>query len=56
MTFIKIVKPDLDSLCQELSNGDLGIAIALSVFPATDFLCISTGDPIQLHLFLLGLW
>ena len=48
MNFTKIVKADLDSSCRELSNGGLGIVIALTVFPAINFSCGSTGGPIQL--------
>ena len=34
----KIVKADLNSPRQELSNGGLGIVVALLVVPAMDFL------------------
>ena len=32
MNFTKIDQADLDSPCQELSNGGLGIVVALAVF------------------------
>ena len=32
MNVTKIVKADLDSPCRELSNGSLGIVVALTVF------------------------
>ena len=37
MDFTKIVKADLDSPCRELSNGDLGIVVALPVCSGNDF-------------------
>ena len=49
MNFTKIVKADLDSPRRELSNGGLGIVVALSGFLAIDFVCVSTGGPIQLY-------
>ena len=42
MNFTKIVKTYLDSPRRELSNGGLGIVVALLVFPAVDFSCVST--------------
>ena len=39
----------LDSPCRELSNGGLGIIVTLLVHRGIDFLCVSTGDPIQLY-------
>ena len=48
----KIVPADLDSPHRELSNGGLGIVVALLVRRGIDFSCASTGDPIQLYLFL----
>ena len=50
MIFTKIVKADLDSPRQGLSNDGLGIVVALSVFLAIGFSCVSTGAPIQLYL------
>ena len=38
-----MVKADLESPHQGLSNGGLGIVVALLVCPAIDFLCDSTG-------------
>ena len=35
MNFTKIVRADLDSPCQELSNDGLGIVVALTVFRQT---------------------
>ena len=35
--------------CRELSNGGLGIAVALLVCRQIDFSCVSTGGPIQLY-------
>ena len=43
MDFTKIVKAELDSPRQELSNGGLGIVVALSVFSEIVFLCACTG-------------
>ena len=37
MNFTKIIRAELDSVRQELSNGGLGIAVALLVRPAIDF-------------------
>ena len=48
MNFTKIVKTYLDSPCRELSNGGLEIVVALLVRPAINFVCVSTGGPIQL--------
>ena len=48
MNFAKIVKADLDSPGRELSNGGPGIVVALLVRSGIDFLCVSTGGPIQL--------
>ena len=48
MDFTITVKVDLDSPRQELSNGVLGIAVALTIFPAIDFSCVYIGGPIQL--------
>ena len=50
MSFTKIVKTDLDSLCREFSNGGFGILVALAVFLGIIILCVSTGDPIQLFI------
>ena len=49
MDFTKIVKANLDSLRQELSNSGLGIVIALKDFSVINFSCVSTGGPIQLY-------
>ena len=48
MNFTKIVKADFDSPRRELSNNGLGIVVALLVFPAINFSCVSTGGLIQL--------
>ena len=50
MNFTKSVKADLDSPRRELSNGGLGIVVALLAFPAIDFSCVYmyTGRAIQL--------
>ena len=37
MDFTKIVQADLNSLCQELSNGCLGIVVAVPCFLGTRF-------------------
>ena len=50
MSFTKIVKADLDSSHWTLSNGGLGIVVALSVFQQLIFVCAFTGGPIQLYL------
>ena len=44
----KMYPEDLNTPRQELSNGGLGIAVALLVRPGIDFSCVSTEDPIQL--------
>ena len=49
MNFTKIVKADLDPPRRELSNGCLGIVIALLVCPEIIFSCVSTGGQIQLY-------
>ena len=50
MNFTKTVNADLEFPRRELSNGCLGIVVALSVFPAIDFLSAhSIGCPIQLY-------
>ena len=46
--FTKIVKVDLDSLCQELSNSGLESAVTLLVRWQIDFLSARIGRPIQL--------
>ena len=43
MNFTKIVEVDLNSLRQDLSNGGLGIVVALLVFPEIGFSCVCTG-------------
>jgi len=48
INFTKIVKEDLDSPRQELSNGGLGIVVALLFCWQIDFLSAYTGGPIQL--------
>ena len=40
---------DLHSPRLELSNGGLGIIVALLVHPGIDFSCVSAGGPIQLY-------
>ena len=40
---------DLNSSCQELSNGGLGIAVALLVRWQINFLSARIGRPIQLY-------
>ena len=45
MDFTKIVKEDLDSPCQELSNGGLGIVVAVMDFPEIIiFVCFYWGS------------
>ena len=39
---------DLNYSCQEISNDGLEIVVALLVRWHIDFLCVSTGGPIQL--------
>ena len=46
----KIYPEDLNSPCQELSNGGLEIVVAVLARPGINFLCVSTGGPIQLYL------
>ena len=48
MISTKMVKVDLDSPCQEFSNGGLGIVVALSVFRQSFFLRAHTGGAIQM--------
>ena len=48
MDFTKIVRADLDSPRQELSNGGLEIVVALLFFPMINVSCARTGGPIQL--------
>ena len=48
MKFTKIVKADLDSLCQELSNCGLRIVVALTVFQI--FLCFYWGSNPAVHI------
>ena len=48
MNFTKIVKADLDSPRRELSNGGLGIVVALLVHWQIIFLSARIGRPIQL--------
>ena len=48
MNFTKIVKADMDSPHQELSNGGLGIVVVLLVRPGIGFPCVYTGGPTQL--------
>ena len=43
MDFTKIVKTDLDSSRQELSNGGLGFVIALPIFSGNNFSLAYTG-------------
>ena len=43
----------LDSLCQELFNGGLGIVATLLVRWGTDFVCVFTGGPIQLYVYVI---
>ena len=45
----KYVSIDLNSTRRELSNDGLGIVVALLLRWQIDFLCISTGGPIQLY-------
>ena len=44
-----MAKADLDSPRRELSNGGLGIVVALLVRWQIDFLSVYTGGPIQLY-------
>ena len=48
ITFTKIDPADLDSLCQELSNSGLKVAITLPVCSGIDFLLACIGRAIQL--------
>ena len=50
MTFIKLNQADLDSPRRELFNGGLENVVALLVRWQINFLCESTGGPIQLCL------
>ena len=43
MNFTKIVKAGLGSPHRELSDGCLGIVVALTVFLAINFSCVSIG-------------
>ena len=49
MNCSKIVKADMESPRQELSNSGLGIMVALLVRPGIGFSCVSTWGPIQLY-------
>ena len=44
----KLDPEDLDSLRRELSNGGLGIVVALMDHRGIDFSCVSSVGPIQL--------
>ena len=46
MAFTKIDRADLDSPCQEFSNGGIVIVVALLVCWQIDVSCVSTGGPI----------
>ena len=48
MNFTKTVNADLEFPRRELSNGCLGIVVALSGFPEITLLLARTGHPIQL--------
>ena len=48
MDSTKINQADLDSPRQKLSNGGLGIVVALLVRSGNNLLCACTGGPIQL--------
>ena len=48
MTFTKLNQADLDSPCQELSNGRLEIAAAFTFFSGINFLCVYFLRAIQL--------
>ena len=45
----KMYKEDLNSPCEELSNGDLEIVVTLLVCWKIDFSCVSRGYSIQLY-------
>ena len=51
MNFTKIVKPDLDSPCRELSNGGLGIVVTLLACQKIDFFVFFSliGNPAVCH-------
>ena len=55
MNFTKIDQADLDSPCQELSNGGLGIVVAFPVCSGIEFSRACTGGPIQLYNQLLDI-
>ena len=48
MNHAKIGTAYLDSPRRELSNGGLGIVVALTVFSEINFSCVFTVGPIQL--------
>ena len=50
MNFTKIDQADLDSPRRELSNGGLGIVVALLVRWGINFLSARIGHPIQLYI------
>ena len=54
MGLTKIYTADLDSIRRELSNGGLGIVVALTVFSGIDFSCVDRGGPIQLYVSVLN--
>ena len=43
----KLDPEDLNYPCRELSNSGLGIVVTLLVRQGIDFVCVSTGGPIQ---------
>ena len=49
MDKIKLNPKDLDSPCQELSSGGLGIVVALLVRSGIDFSCVFIGGSTQLY-------
>ena len=49
MDHTKMHPKDLDSPRRELSNGVLGIVVALGAFSGIDFVCVYFGRPIQLQ-------
>ena len=48
MDYTKIYLADLNFPCRDLSNGDLGFVVALSVCCQIDYSCVYTEGPIQL--------
>ena len=49
MTFTKLDQADLESPRRGLSNGGIRIVVTLLVHWQLNFVCASTGGPIQLY-------